>query len=89
MMRNPKYTKEEAVALVEKCYDSGEPIFIIQSKDRISWEIVKEYAEKLKNASGPEHPEKPSYKLAEDAELVAKDMLTWQLENQEKVKLPD
>ncbi len=88
-MKGQKYTKAEAMQLVEYCYDTGEPIFIVQGHDYISERIVKMYAEMQKNVAGPDNPESPSYVLAEDAEKFAAEILNWKLENQDKIKIAD
>ena len=36
MFKGQKYTKEQALEVVTKCYDQGEPIFIIQGHDSIA-----------------------------------------------------
>ena len=87
--KGQKYTKAQAIKIVRKCYDEGEPVFIIQGHDNIAPAVIKEYAEKQKNAAGPDKPEKVSYKLAESAERFAEEVLRWQLNNLSKVKLAD
>jgi len=96
--RKMKYTKEEAIKIVEQSYEFGEPIFIIRAKDRISYLALQHYANLLKDAVLIEAKEtdtssiamdSDSYKMAEAAEKVAVKMLEWQGMNFEKVKLPD
>lgn len=88
-MKGQKYTLEAAKQLIQHCYASGEPVFIIRGQDYISEKIVKAYAEMQKNAAGPDKPETPSYILAEDAEKFAAEILNWKLENQDKIKIAD
>lgn len=87
--KGQKYTKSQALGIIKKCYDEGEPVFIIQGHDHIAPAAIKEYAEKQKNAAGPDMPEKASYKLAESAERFSEEVLRWQLNNLSKVKLAD
>ncbi len=88
-LKGQKYTKEEALKVVSDCYDKGEPVFIIQGHDYIASNVVKEYAERQKNAAGPDNPESPGYKLAESTERYAEEILRWQLNNMEKMELAD
>ncbi len=87
--KGQKYTKAQAVQIIRKCYDTGEPVFIIQGHDTIAPAAIKGYAEKQKNAAGPDHPEKVSYRLAELAERFSEEVLRWQLNNLDIVKLAD
>lgn len=87
-MKAQKYTKEQAVALVEDCYDRGEPIFIIRGKDKIAWKAIKQYAELLKTAIGPENYNE-SYLLAEKAEKFAAEVIAWQGHHLEEIKNPN
>ena len=89
MLKGKMYTKEQALKIVEKCYDRGEPVFIILGSDHIAPAVIKDYAEKQKNASGPDHPESEGYQLAEQVEKFAVGVLHWQLHNMDKVKLAD
>ena len=82
-----KYTEVEAVNLVRACYQSGEPLFIIKGSDHVAQTTIKDYAKNQKNAAGPDNPETPEYKHAEEAEKFAAYVLNWQLENLDKVKL--
>lgn len=92
-----KYTKEEAVELIEKCYNEGEPIFIMRAKDILAPWIIKKYAESLKDLAIGElrqHGdnaifESDNYKLATEAEKLVSNIFEWQGLNFEKVKLPD
>lgn len=89
ILKGQKYTKEQAVQLVQHCYAAEEPIFIIRAKDKIAWKAIKAYAEILKNSVGPEKAGSPEYDLAEAAEKFAAEVIQWQGLNMEKVKLPD
>ena len=87
--KGQKYTKEQAIQVIKHCYAKGEPVFIIQGHDTIAPDAIKGYAERQKNAAGPDHPESVSYKLAEEAERFAEEVLRWQLNNLNEVKLAD
>jgi hypothetical protein len=92
-----KYTKEQALKLVEEAYDEGMPIFILQAKDRLAPYVIKRYADMLKDSCIAEYKDQGddaifssnSYKLASTAEEKVSAMFTWQGSNFEKVKLPD
>ena len=89
MVRGQKYTKEQAIKLVSDCYDNEEPVFIIRGKDKVASKAIKAYAEMVKDSVGPEKAETPTYILAEQAELVAVDVLVWQGIHMDEIKLPD
>lgn len=87
--KGQKYNDSQAIQIIKKCYANGEPVFIIQGHDSIAPDAIKGYAERQKNAAGPDHPESAGYKLAEDAERFSEEVLRWQLNNLSKVKLAD
>ena len=87
--KGQKYTREQAIGIIRKCYAKGGPVFIIQGHDTIAPDAIKGYAERQKNAAAPDHPESVSYKLAEEAERFSEEVLRWQLHNLYEVKLAD
>ena len=87
--KGQKYTKEQAIQVIKHCYAKGEPVFIIQGHDAIAPDAIKAYAERQKNAAGPDHPESEGYQLAESAERYSEEVLRWQLNNLDEVKLAD
>lgn len=84
----PKWTKEEALELVEKAYENGEPIFIIRPQDAVAPMVIKKYAEMCKDLAKGDFGKKV-YEHGVNAERFVTVVMEWQYLNKEQVKNPD
>ncbi|KKN79699.1 hypothetical protein LCGC14_0337210 [marine sediment metagenome] len=83
-----KYTKEQALALVEKAYEKEEPIFIIIPQDAVAPIAIKHYAELCKDLAKGDFASK-AYEHGVSVERFVTVILEWQFLNKDQVKDPD
>ena len=84
----PKYSKAEAIALIEELSKRKEPFFLLRARDKASVMTVKYYVELLKDLVKGDF-DSSTYQHAVDTERFVTYMLEWQLSHTDELRNPD